>query len=86
MQLVSSHVLARVQGMKKTKRGIGHKDGDALAMEVYGHLRQEHSFTQIKRVQFGHEQAASLRRAPSVHETQTHSQSHNEISSLPQNL
>ena len=34
---------------------LGHKDGGALAMKVYGHLRQEHSFAQIKRVQFGAE-------------------------------
>lgn len=33
-------------------RWLGHKDGGALAMRVYGHLRQEHSFEQIKRVQF----------------------------------
>ena len=32
---------------------LGHKDGGALTMKVYGHLRQEHSFAQIKRVQFG---------------------------------
>jgi integrase len=33
-------------------RWLGHKDGGALAMRVYGHLRQEHSFSQIKRVMF----------------------------------
>ncbi len=32
---------------------LGHKDGGALAMKVYGHLRQEHSFEQVKRVTFG---------------------------------
>jgi len=31
---------------------LGHKDGGALAMKVYGHLRAEHSFIQIKRVNF----------------------------------
>lgn len=31
---------------------LGHKDGGALAMKVYGHLRQEHSFAMIKRVSF----------------------------------
>jgi integrase len=35
-------------------RWLGHKDGGALAMRVYGHLRQDHSFTQIKRVRFDH--------------------------------
>jgi integrase len=38
---------------------LGHKDGGALAMKVYGHLRQEHSFAQVKRVQFGSEQSAN---------------------------
>lgn len=33
-------------------RWLGHKDGGALAMRVYGHLRQEHSFSEIKKVQF----------------------------------
>ena len=33
-------------------RWLGHKDGGALAMRVYGHLRQEHSFSMVKRVQF----------------------------------
>lgn len=33
-------------------RWLGHKDGGALAMRVYGHLRQEHSFAAIKRVSF----------------------------------
>ena len=30
----------------------GHKDGGALAMRVYGHLRQEHSFSMVKRIAF----------------------------------
>ena len=34
-------------------RWLGHKDGGALAMRVYGHLRQEHSFAAIKKVAFG---------------------------------
>jgi len=33
-------------------RWLGHKDGGALAMRVYGHLRQEHSFSQIRLVDF----------------------------------
>jgi len=33
-------------------RWLGHKDGGALAMRVYGHLRQEHSFSMAKRVAF----------------------------------
>ncbi len=33
-------------------RWLGHKDGGALAMKVYGHLREEHSFSMVKRVAF----------------------------------
>jgi integrase len=33
-------------------RWLGHKDGGALAMRVYGHLRQDHSFSMVKRVTF----------------------------------
>jgi len=33
-------------------RWLGHKDGGALAMKVYGHLRQDHSFSMIQRVVF----------------------------------
>jgi integrase len=33
-------------------RWLGHKGGGALAMRVYGHLRQEHSFSAIRRVKF----------------------------------
>ncbi|MFA5263189.1 MAG: tyrosine-type recombinase/integrase, partial [Opitutaceae bacterium] len=33
-------------------RWLGHKDGGALAMRVYGHLRQEHSFAAIRKVIF----------------------------------
>jgi len=32
---------------------LGHADGGALAMRVYGHLRTEHSFAQAKKVHFG---------------------------------
>jgi integrase len=33
-------------------RWLGHKDGGALAMKVYGHLREEHSVGMAKRVSF----------------------------------
>jgi integrase len=33
-------------------RWLGHKDGGALAMKVYGHLRDEHSAAQAQRVRF----------------------------------
>lgn len=34
-------------------RWFGHKDGVALAMKTYGHLRHEHSLSMAKRVSFG---------------------------------
>jgi integrase len=33
-------------------RWLGHKDGGALAMKTYGHLRREHSMAQAERVTF----------------------------------
>lgn len=34
-------------------RWLGHKDGGALAMKVYGHLRDQHSVTMAQKVKFG---------------------------------
>lgn len=34
-------------------RWLGHKDGGALCMKTYGHLREDHSFVQAQRVNFG---------------------------------
>jgi integrase len=33
-------------------RWLGHKDGGALCMKTYGHLRNDHSLAQAKRVSF----------------------------------
>src|SRR5207248_9357014 len=33
-------------------RWLGHKDGGALAMKTYGHLRREHSIAQAQQVRF----------------------------------
>ena len=33
-------------------RWLGHKDGGALAMKTYGHLRREHRLAQAQRVTF----------------------------------
>lgn len=33
-------------------RWLGHKDGGALAMKTYGHLRREHSLAQARKVSF----------------------------------
>lgn len=34
-------------------RWLGHRDGGALAMRTYGHLRREHSLAQAQKVSFG---------------------------------
>lgn len=34
-------------------RWLGHKDGGALAMRTYGHLRDEHSVNMARKVTFG---------------------------------
>jgi integrase len=34
-------------------RWLGHKDGGALAMKVYGHLRDQHSTEMASKVKFG---------------------------------
>jgi len=33
-------------------RWLGHKDGGALAMSTYGHLRREHSKAMAEKVKF----------------------------------
>jgi integrase len=38
--------------IQTTSRWLGHKDGGALAMRVYGHLRNEHSQSQALKVSF----------------------------------
>ena len=45
-------------------RWLGHKDGGALAMKTYGHLRREHSIAQAQRVTFtatAHKQAEVIK-------------------------
>jgi integrase len=44
-------------------RWLGHKDGGALAMKTYGHLRREHSIAQAQRVTFA---AAPAKQAPII--------------------
>ena len=34
-------------------RWLGHRDGGALAMKTYGHLRDEHSVNMARKVTFG---------------------------------
>ena len=37
-------------------RWLGHKDGGALAMKVYGHLRDQHSVAMAHKVTFSSSQ------------------------------
>jgi integrase len=41
-------------------RWLGHKDGGALAMKVYGHLRDQHSVSMAKRVTFSSRKASNI--------------------------
>jgi integrase len=49
-------------------RWLGHKDGGALAMKTYGHLRREHSIAQAQRVSFASAQTkrADVIRFPAI--------------------
>lgn len=39
---------------------LGHKDGGALLMKTYGHLRQEHAFAVARKINFGTEQPENV--------------------------
>jgi integrase len=41
-------------------RWLGHKDGGALAMKVYGHLRDQHSVAMAQKVTFSKPQVATV--------------------------
>ena len=43
-------------------RWLGHKDGGALAMKVYGHLRDQHSVAMAQKVTFGTKHDESMER------------------------
>lgn len=45
-------------------RWLGHKDGGALAMRVYGHLRDAHSADMAKKVSFSNSDATNPAQAP----------------------
>jgi integrase len=42
-------------------RWLGHKDGGALAMKVYGHLRDNHSTAMAQKVRFLESQEVTLK-------------------------
>lgn len=41
-------------------RWLGHSDGGALAMKVYGHLREQHSAAMAQKVTFATPQPANV--------------------------
>jgi integrase len=47
-------------------RWLGHKDGGALAMKVYGHLREEHSVDMAKRVSFAIASPVKIVQTPAI--------------------
>ena len=44
--------------LAEARKWLGHKDGGALAMKVYGHLRDQHSEEMAARVSFSTTQEA----------------------------
>ena len=45
---------------------LGHKDGGALLMKTYSHLRQEHAFAAARKINFGTEEPANVVRLESA--------------------
>jgi integrase len=50
--LFATHCIESGVDIPTVSRWLGHKDGGALAMKTYGHLRREHSIAQAQRVTF----------------------------------
>jgi len=50
--LVATRCIESGVDIPTASRWLGHKDGGALAMKTYGHLRREHSLAQAQRVTF----------------------------------
>jgi integrase len=50
--LFATHCIESGVDIPTVSRWLGHKDGGALAMKTYGHLRREHSIAQAQRVSF----------------------------------
>jgi integrase len=46
----ATHAIEMGVDVPTVSRWLGHKDGGALAMKVYGHLRDEHSLACAKRL------------------------------------
>ena len=50
--LFATRCIESVVDIPTVSRWLGHKDGGALAMKTYGHLRNEHSQAMAKKVKF----------------------------------
>src|SRR5262245_18166032 len=50
--LFATHCIESGVDIPTVSRWLGHKDGGALAMKTYGHLRREHSVAQAQKVSF----------------------------------
>jgi integrase len=50
--LFATRCIEKEVDIPTVSKWLGHKDGGALAMRVYGHLRQEHSENMAKKVSF----------------------------------
>jgi integrase len=50
--LFATRCIERGVDIPTVSRWLGHKDGGALAMKTYGHLRRDHSIAQAQRVTF----------------------------------
>src|SRR3989441_223780 len=49
---VTEVVVSEAGDIQTVSRWLGHKDGGALAMKVYGHLRDHHSVAMAQKVTF----------------------------------
>jgi integrase len=62
-QLFATRCIESGVDIPTVSRWLGHKDGGALAMKTYGHLRREHSIAQAQKVSFA---SAALKSAADI--------------------
>jgi integrase len=62
-QLFATRCIESGVDIPTVSRWLGHKDGGALAMKTYGHLRREHSIAQAQKVGFA---SAALKSAADI--------------------
>lgn len=63
--LFASHCIESGVDIPTVSRWLGHVDGGALCMKVYGHLRRSHSQEQAQKVMFGQSQPENVMPMPS---------------------